>query len=227
VSDPTATLVSVQAGRVRTHTVPGIAGHDEREWRTGYFKDPVAGPVRVGRLGVVGDEQFDLSVHGGPDRAVLAYSADHYPRWREELGIAEMGPGAFAENFTVSGLDESTVCLGDTYAVGTTRLQVSQPRGPCANIARRWQRPELVKRVADSTRFGWYLRVLEEGDVAAGMPVTRISRPYPEFDVARVFELRMRPALDVAAVERLARLPELSGRLQEKFATWLAGPRAS
>jgi MOSC domain-containing protein YiiM len=217
-----ARLVSIQVGRVRTHTVAAIPGHDEREWRTAYFKDPAVGSVHCGRLGLDGDEQYDHAHHGGPHRAILGYAAGHYPLWRAELGLDEMGPGAFAENLTIDGQDESTVCVGDTYAIGPVRLQVSQPRGPCANISRRWQRPELLKRVADTARFGWYLRVLQEGDIAAGLAVELVERRHPELNVAFVFRLRSQPQLDPGAVARLARCPELTPELRDKFAAQLA-----
>ena len=214
-------LVSVQVGRVLTHVIPPVPGHDEREWRTAYYKGSVAGPVRVGRLGLDGDEQFDRKHHGGSDRAVLAYAAEHYPRWREELGTDELGPGAFAENLTISGQDESGVCVGDTYAIGQVLLQVSQPRGPCSNISRRWQRPELLKRVAETSRFGWYLRVVREGEVAAGMDVRLVERLYPDLNVAFVFRLRVHPERDPAAVARLARCPELTPDMREQFVAHL------
>lgn len=215
-------LLSVHVGRVRDHDWPGIADHGERPWRTAYFKDPVVGPVHLGRLGLDGDEQYNRDSHGGPHRAVLAYSAEHYARWRPELGIPDMGPGGFAENLTVSGHDETTVCVGDVFELGSARVQVSQPRGPCANIARRWRRPELVKRVVETSRFGWYLRVIEEGEVAAGMEVRLVERRYPDWNAAHVFRLRIDPNLDPDAVAALASCPELTPGLREKFAASLA-----
>src|SRR5262249_47371619 len=144
------------------HGTPGAADPLEQPWTSAYYKDPVTGPVKLGRLGLEGDQQADRRVHGGPDMAVLAYSIDHYPVWRRELGIESMGPGGFGENFAVAGRDERTVCVGDVIAIGDARLQVSQPRGPCANISRRWKRADLLKRVTENGRSGWYLRVLDE-----------------------------------------------------------------
>ena len=213
----TGTIVSVRAGRVRPHDGAGVPGRAERTWRTAYWKDAVDGPVHVGPLGLAGDEQADQRHHGGPHRAVLAYAAAHYPRWRAELGIADMGPGGFAENLTIDGPDEHAVCVGDVFAIGDVRLQVTQPRGPCASIARRWQRADMVKLVSDASRFGWYLRVLAEGVVERGMEVQRIEHPHPALDVAYVFRLRHDPELDPAIVGRLAELPELTPDLREKF----------
>lgn len=215
-------LESLQVGRVRDHDWPAVGDQPARSWRTGYFKDPVVGPTRLEQLGLDGDEQYEREHHGGAYRAVLAYSAEHYPLWRAELGIPEMGPGGFGENFTVSGQDESSVCVGDVFTIGSARLQISQPRGPCANIARRWRQPELVRRVVETSRFGWYLRVLEAGDVAAGMDVRLVERPYPNWNAAHVFRLRVDPRLDPVAVAGLARCPELTPHLRERFAAQLA-----
>jgi MOSC domain-containing protein YiiM len=219
------TLVSLQVGRVRSLAISGMPGQSDREWRTAYYKEPVSAPVRVGRLGLDGDEQFDRESHGGPDRALLGYSAEHYASWRAELGIETMGPGGFGENLTISGQNETGVCVGDTYAIGDARIQVTQPRGPCANISRRWQRPDMVKRVAQTSRFGWYLRVLDEGEIAAGMAVRLVERPYPGWNVAHVFRLRAEPGLDPETVAALARCPELSPGYRERFGQLAASGR--
>jgi MOSC domain-containing protein YiiM len=220
-----AILVSVQVGRVRAYGAPDAADPREREWRSAFAKAPVRGPVHVGRLGLDGDEQAATDVHGGPEMAVLAYALDHYPAWRAELGIVELGPGGFAENFTVSGMDERAVCVGDVFAVGTARLQVSKPRGPCATISRFWKRPDLLRRVAETGRTGWYLRVLAEGTVEAGAEVRRLERPHPEWTVARVLELRHHPERDREALERLAGCPALAPGWRAEFARLAAGGR--
>jgi MOSC domain-containing protein YiiM len=220
-----ATLVSVQVGRIRAYGAPDAADPREREWRSAFAKSPVSGPVHVGRLGLDGDEQAATEVHGGTEMAVLAYALEHYPAWREELGIAEMGPGGFAENLTVSGLDERTVCVGDVVTVGGARLQVSKPRGPCATISRFWKRPDLLRRVAETGRTGWYLRVLDEGAVAAGQEVRRLERPFPEWTVARVLELRHHPERDRGALARLADCAALAPGWRGEFARLAAGGR--
>jgi len=160
-------VVSIQVGLPR----------DLGDWRTAFFKKPVFGPVWLGWLGLDGDRQADPRYHGGPDKAVLAYSADHYAAWREDPGFSNLAHGAFAENFTIAGLDEATVCIGDKYRVGEAFVEVSQPRGPCWKIARRWKRPDLTARVAKTGRTGWYLRVLGEGYVEAGDEVSLVERP--------------------------------------------------
>jgi MOSC domain-containing protein YiiM len=183
-------LVSIQVGRPRTHGDPDATDPLERAWTSAYVKDPVQGPRRLSRTQLEGDEQYDLDSHGGPQMAVLAYSAEHYPRWRAELGLDAMGPGGFGENFTIAGLDEDRVSIGDTFEIGTARVQVSQPRGPCANISRRWKSKELLQRATETARIGWYLRVLEEGTVEAGQEVALVDRPHPELTVARAFRVR-------------------------------------
>ena len=180
----TASVVrSVQIGLPRTLGVAGAADPLDREWTTAFFKEPVAGPVAVGVEGLAGDGQADRRVHGGPDKAVLAYAAAHYPAWRGELAM-ELPFGGFGENLTVEGLDETRVCLGDVVRAGSALLELSQPRGPCWKIGRRWRRRDLPALVQRTGRTGWYYRVLEPGTVAAGATLALVARPYPRWDVA-------------------------------------------
>ena len=160
----TPTIVSLNIGRAR-------AGDGPRPWRSAIWKQPVLVPLELGPEGLSGDQQANRRVHGGPDKAVCVYSIDHAPWWRETLGAPEWGAGAVGENFTVTGQTETSVCLGDSYEVGTALVQVSQPRSPCRTLARRWGRPDLPKRVVQSGRSGWYLRVLRDGRVETGVPL--------------------------------------------------------
>jgi MOSC domain-containing protein YiiM len=178
-----ARLVSIQVGLPRWNVTA-----DGQRWRSAIFKEPVAGPIALGFTNLEGDRQADTSVHGGPDMAALCYSFEHYEAWRDELSAPDIGPGGFGENFTVAGQDESTVCIGDVYEMGEAVVQVSQPRGPCANISRRWERPDLLRRVEESGRHGWYLRVLQEGTVEAGLELRLIERPHPEWTVRRAWD---------------------------------------
>ena len=126
--------------------------------------------MQVTPTGIEGDGQADLVNHGGVDKAICVYPLAHYPHWQEMIG-RELSPAAFGENFTVDGLTEADVCIGDTWRVGEDVLvQVSQPRQPCWKLARRWQRKTLALEVQESGKTGWYFRVLEEGTVQAGMP---------------------------------------------------------
>ena len=142
---------------------------------SGIIKTPVAGRVRVHRLGLDGDGQADLTVHGGPDKAVYAYSHDHYARWATELGRADLEPGTFGENLTVDGMLETDVRIGDIYRIGSAVLQVTQPRSPCFKLAAHLGLPDFPKSFLASGRSGFYLRVLEEGDLGAGDAIERIS----------------------------------------------------
>jgi MOSC domain-containing protein YiiM len=205
----TGRIVSVQVGMPAEHGSDDADNPMDRAWTTGFFKEPVAGPVRVGATNLEGDGQADLRVHGGPDKAVLLYAASHYPAWREELGFA-MPFGAFGENLSVEGMSEADVCIGDVFRAGTARLQVAQPRGPCWKIARRWKIRDLSARVQRTGRTGWYARVLRQGVLQAGDEIVLVDRPHPQWSVALATEL-LRPANgrepEAAA---LAQLPELA-----------------
>jgi MOSC domain-containing protein YiiM len=212
------TIVSVRTGRVREWPRPEWDHHAERTWRTAYRKDEVTGPVRVGALGLDGDEQAARDVHGGPQMAVLAYAAAHYPLWRAEPGLEAMGPGGFGENLTWDGADETSVCIGDAWEGGHAAFEVSQPRGPCAAISRWWNSPALLRLATETGRVGWYLRVTREGVVARGETLRLVARPHPEWTVERVFRLKVTPAQDIGAVRALAVLPALSPEWRAHFA---------
>ena len=174
--------------------------------------------MRLRLTNLEGDRQGDRRVHGGPDMAVLCYSAGHYPHWRSELGLPEMGPGGFGENFTVEGLSEADVCIGDVYRVGEAVVEVSQPRGPCYKIAYRWGLPDLVRIVEETGRHGWYLRVLQEGAVEAGREMALEARPHPGWTVRRAADAMARRKLDPVGARALAGCDALSGRWREKLA---------
>ncbi|HVP02551.1 MAG TPA: MOSC domain-containing protein [Solirubrobacteraceae bacterium] len=156
-----AEIVSLQVGRPAP--LP---------WRGGsvpsaIVKTPVAGRVALGPLGLAGDEQADRAVHGGPDKAVCCYPVEHRARWEAELGVA-LPHGAFGENLSTHGLVEAAAGIGDVLRAGTAVVQVSQPRGPCYKLAARWGHRTLPGLMARAGISGWYLRVLEPGEVGAG-----------------------------------------------------------
>jgi len=159
-SDPT--LVSVCVGLPTEHEIGG------EPVSTGIFKTPVEGRVHVGRLGLDGDGQADLSVHGGPDKAVYVYSLANTLHWRAELERDDLGPGAMGENLTIADLSEDHVHVGDVFRVGSALVQVSQPRDPCFKLAFKLGLPGFPKQFLRSGRVGFYLRVLEEGELGAG-----------------------------------------------------------
>jgi MOSC domain-containing protein YiiM len=202
-----ARLLSVHVGAPRE-----ITDGASPVWRSAYRKVLVTGPIWLGRAGLAGDGQGDLDHHGGPDQAVLAYAAAHYPLWRAELGRPNFPYGAFAENLVMFGMDEATVCVGDVYAIGAARLQVTQPRGPCGKIARFWQIDDLTARVQENGRTGWYLRVLAEGNVEAGLPVLLRERPFAQWTIARAADVLRRCQDEPEAAADLATCPALGAR---------------
>jgi MOSC domain-containing protein YiiM len=203
-------LVSVQVGTPRT--VGSVLSIDpmERRFTSAIWKSAVRGRLHVGRLGLEGDSVANRRYHGGPDQAVLAYAGEHYARWAEEWRQSEMPGGSFGENFTLAGVTEETVCIGDLLSIGGARFQVSQPREPCATLARRHKRADLVKTVAGNGRGGWYLRVLEEGEVGAGDSVSIVDRPCPEWSVARASRVRLERTRRLEEAAALARCSGLS-----------------
>jgi len=158
----TARVLSVSVALARTVPWRGQAV------RTGIYKAPTDRRVRVRRLGLDGDEQADLEVHGGPLKAVYAYPSEHYPFWRKELPGASLPWGAFGENLTVSGLSEDRVRVEDRFRIGTAVVAVTKPRFPCYKLGIKFGREDIIERFLASGRTGFYLRVLEEGELAAG-----------------------------------------------------------
>src|SRR5215471_6236125 len=166
----------------------------EVDWRgrsvqTSIFKTPVSGRVHVTRLNIDGDEQSDRSVHGGAEKAVYAYPAEHYDFWGRELPDTELPWGSFGENFTTEGLTEDEVWIGDRYRVGSVELVVTQPRMPCYKLAIRFGRPDMVKRFLQSRRSGFYLAVEREGEVSPGDAIERFARDERQLTVADVVAL--------------------------------------
>ena len=203
-------IVSIQIGQPTNYLDTRAADGREREWTTAFFKSPIAGRVFAGRTNLAGDAQADLEHHGGPDKAVLAYSADHYPYWREHLGIRDLPFGAFGENLSIAGLDETAACIGDRWQAGSVMFEVSQPRQPCWKMSRRWQIEDLARQVLANGKSGWYLRVLVEGDIESGMELELVSRPHPEWTVARASRVMHHEKGDLAAAAELRALPELA-----------------
>src|SRR5258705_2995471 len=151
-------ILSINAGRARD------VFHAGRMIRTGIFKAPVETRVRVNVLHLAGDQQADLTVHGGAEKAVYAYPAEHYEYWRKKLPEVPFSWGKFGENLTTEGLTEDTLCIGDRLKVGSAILMVTQPRMPCYKLALRFDRDDMIKRFLTSQRSGFYFSVIEEGE---------------------------------------------------------------
>ena len=175
-------LQSVQAG----HKQDFHDSESDRQWQSAIVKEPVEGLVKVHSLGIDGDEQVDRVNHGGIDKAVLAYSADHFEAWAEQYADADASPsigGAFGENLSIKSQVESEVCVGDIFQIGTCKLQISQPRQPCWKLSRRWGLEDLSIRVQETGRSGWYLRVVESGELQAGDSIELVDRLHPEWTI--------------------------------------------
>jgi MOSC domain-containing protein YiiM len=156
---------------------------------TGIFKSSVEGSVPVKRLNLRGDEQADLTVHGGPYKAVYGYPSEHYAFWRKELPQADVSWGAFGENLTTEGLMEDALYIGDRLRVGSALLMVRQPRVPCYKITIRFDRDDMIKRFIASNTSGFYFSVVEEGEVAAGSAIEVEHRDAAKISVADINHL--------------------------------------
>src|SRR3954468_16773307 len=190
---------------------------DHTVW-TAIWKSPVEGRVPLRGVNLRGDDQADRTVHGGPDKAVYAYAAEDTEWWEADLGRA-LGPGAFGENLTVRGLGVSEAVIGERWAVGSTLLEVAQPRLPCFKLGIRMEDPRFLKRFAQAGRPGAYLRVIREGDIGAGDPIEIVDRPSHGVTSALVARaLQLEP--DLLSTALLA--TELPGELRE----WMASRAA-
>jgi MOSC domain-containing protein YiiM len=190
-----------------------IAAFGPKREPSAIAKTRVAGRLRVGWLGLDGDQQGDLSVHGGPDKAIHHYPRDHYAWWQAQLpDHALLGDaGAFGENISTSGLAEDAACIGDRYRLGTALVEIAQGRQPCWKQAHRLSELRAVAMIVESGRSGWYYRVIEEGQVAAGDALTLLDRPLPDWSVARVTGMLIaRRGRDPAALRELASLTALA-----------------
>ncbi|MFK8330569.1 MOSC domain-containing protein [Pseudomonas sp. BJa5] len=225
-------LETILTGKAVPYTRPGSS--------SAIAKLPRNGELAVTELGLAGDEQGDLRVHGGKDKAIHHYPREHYAQWRAELGEHPLlqAPGAFGENFSSHGLTEAEVCLGDRFRAGTAILEVSQGRQPCWKLNDRFAVKDMSLRVQQSGRTGWYYRVLEEGVVAAGAAFELIARPHPQWSVARLSSVLFERQVNAEVIRQCLELPlapswrrTLERRLEkaevEDWAPRLQGPSAS
>lgn len=205
-------IVAMHVSEPESLGFDGAAAWFDEPWTTAIFKRPVSGPTAVGRDGLAGDRQADRVNHGGPDKAICVYPAAHYALWqvalRPDLNGADFGYSAFGENFTVQGLREDEVCIGDVYVLGSeVVVQVSQPRQPCWKLARKWRIKDLTARAIDTGRTGWYFRVLGDGTVHVGDTLTLRERPHPEWTISaanRVMHFREGDSRALADLEELS-----------------------
>jgi MOSC domain-containing protein YiiM len=176
--------------------------------RSAIAKTPVRIPRQVLADGIVGDEQGDLSVHGGVDKAIHHYAFDHYTAWREQVNCEVLAsPGAFGENFSTLGWTEKDVNVGDIVEVGTCVLQISQPRQPCWKLNDHFGHPRIAAMVLSTGRTGWYYRVLQEGWVESGNQMRIVERSFPDWSIRQLSEILFQQTPDRRLLESASRLP--------------------
>ena len=194
-------LISVNVGLPREITVAG------KTVRTSIWKYPVRGRIHVSTLNLDGDQQSDLSVHGGVDKAVYLYPSEHYSYWRTQLRDVELTWGAFGENFTSEGILEDQIRIGDRIRVGSADFMVTQPRMPCFKLGIRFNRRDMVKRFLEDKRTGFYLAVIREGEVEDGDPIEFIEKQETGVTITDIVKLY---TVDSRNQELLRRATELS-----------------
>lgn len=207
VTDASITLL--RTGAVKTQD------WGNRPFQTAAVKTPHDEPLRLTFTGFVGDEQGDLKHHGGTEKAVCCYPAEHYDQWRAE-GL-DLPDGAFFENLTIRGATEEKVYLGDVYRVGTAVVQVTQPRQPCATISKKWANKDLPKLMMSTNRCGYYLRVLEEGKVSVGDRFEFVSRQPEAVSSAFVSRIMNVERGDLTAMRELLNAPEFPERWRKQL----------
>jgi len=176
---------------------------------TGIFKDPVKGPVMLRTLNLDGDKQADLSVHGGPSKAVYVYPGEHYQYWRSELPGMNLIWGAFGENFTTEGLLEDEINIGDRFRIGKAEVMVTEPRMPCYKLGIKFGNQKMVKRFLASRRTGFYFAVMREGRVEAGDGLELLNRDGNNITVADITRLYAFERNDLKTLERAVRVEAL------------------
>ncbi len=197
----------------------------EVEWhgrivRTGIFKEPVDGKRNVSFLNIEGDEQADLRVHGGINKAVYAYDVSHYEHWKQVLKREDWTPGLFGENLTTEGLLDEEAKVGDVYQIGTAHLQVVQPRFPCTKLNIRFRLPDMIERFVDEGRAGIYFKVVKEGSLAAGDEISLIEPSLFNVTVQQYVDCYYAKGADkglVHAILSIPFLPESQRRTFESF----------
>jgi len=197
-------LLSINLG------MPKEVFHEGRMIRSGIFKAPVEGPVRVNALNLEGDRQADLTVHGGPSKAVYAYPSEHYDFWRKELPELDFPWGSFGENLSTAGLLEKELYIGDRLCVGSVELMVTEPRLPCYKLGVKFNRDDMVKRFLKSRRTGFYCAVLREGVIHCGDAIQYLSRDDNHVTVADITRLYAFDRKDFAAMRRVIDVQALS-----------------
>ena len=209
------TLISVNLG------IPKVFNYQGKVGRTGIFKEPANRRVLARRNNLEGDEQADLSVHGGPDKAVYAYPSEHYAYWKDLLENFSYNWGAFGENLTTAGMSEEEVCIGNLYRVGSATLMVTQPRRPCSKLAMKFKREDMANLFINSKRSGFYLAVIEEGSIGVADTIEMIKRDQHGVTINEVNQLYLERD-NRLLLERVLAVPALSKSERNHFAKRLS-----
>lgn len=204
-------LVSIHVGK------PREVDYNGQNVSTGIFKEEISGPVRVHSLNIEGDKQADLTVHGGPDKAVYAYPIEHYDFWKKERNDLEFRPGVFGENLSVTGLNEKEVCVGDVYHVGSVVFRVTNPRMPCFKLGIKMNDTRFIKDFMDARKNGFYLRVLEEGEIEAGNEIEKTGEDGYGLTIDEVIQLYTIRKNDADLLGKAVNSPSLPEDWKEYF----------
>ncbi len=213
-------LISLNVAR------PRLTVYNGNTINTGIFKDPVSGPVPLRTLNLDGDQQADLAVHGGPNKAVYAYPSEHYEFWREELPGMNLPWGMFGENFTTEGLFERDLHVGDRLQIGTAMIVVRQPRVPCYKLAAKFKRNDILARFLRSGRSGFYFSVEQEGVVAAGDSFEPLSQEPQAITIAEMNHLFADDRYNRELLDKAIATPALPEDWRDYLRKRLTGPAA-
>jgi len=213
-----AKVISLNVARPRLVVYKGASVN------TGIFKKPVSGRIMLRSLNLDGDRQADLSVHGGPYKAVYAYPFEHYEYWRREFPEMELPWGMFGENFTTEGLAEDDLHVGDRFKIGSSTVMVRQPRMPCYKLEVKFQRDDIIERFLRSGRSGFYFSVEEEGEVENGDSLDLVSRNQDGVTIAEVNRLFVREKYNRDLLQKAIATADLPGTWREYFLPRLKGP---
>ena len=204
-----AHILSVNLGK------PECIPLQDRVIETGIYKFPVAGPVHVTKEGLVGDTQVDRKNHGGPDKAIYLYTVENYQHWATARGEAHYGHGHFGENLTVIGLEDDTVHIGDIFSAGETILQITQPRVPCFKLGLKFGDPDFVGEFLTSGRTGFYLRVIQEGQISSGDTIQLLSQDSGSVSVSNAIGALIKSPDQRRWIEKVLAVEALSSAWRE------------
>ncbi len=202
-------LLSLQVGKAKGYGDKQSHEFLTKYWESGSFKEPISERLWAGKLGLEGDEVADKVHHGGEDKAIFANSYENYKEWSEFLE-REISFGALSENLTISGLHESSVCLGDIHKIGSAILQVSQPRKPCWKISKRWNNKKFTHEIYATGLTGWYYRVIEEGFIKAGDEIVLLSREAEQVSILDANMAFANPIMHRDILEKILSIPSLA-----------------